>query len=79
MEIRGLELRSACSCEPVKQSRPIIPLLKPPVCLQLRDEVGVKTPHTLEVHAISTIVPHLFYLKVSFKQILKFALRNNTM
>ncbi|WP_258035575.1 hypothetical protein [Campylobacter concisus] len=40
--------------------------------MQLQDEVEVKTPRTLEVHAISTIVPHAFYHHASFKQILKF-------
>ncbi|WP_219808979.1 hypothetical protein, partial [Campylobacter concisus] len=39
---RGLELRS----------RPLIPLFKSLICLQLRDEVEVKTPRTLEVHAL---------------------------
>jgi len=51
-ETRGLELRSACSCELAKQSRPLIPLFKSLVCLQLRDEVEVKTPRTLEGHAL---------------------------
>ena len=51
-ETRGLELRPACSCEPVKQSRPLIPIFKSLVCLQLRDEVEVKTPRTLKGHAI---------------------------
>ena len=37
----GLELRG----------RPLIPLLKSPVCLQLRDKVEVKSPRTLDVHA----------------------------
>ena len=38
----GLELRS----------RPLIPLFKSLICLQLRDEVEVETPRTLEVHAL---------------------------
>ena len=40
-ETRGLELRS----------RPLIPLFKSLVCLQLRDEVEVKTPRTFKGHA----------------------------
>ena len=39
----GLELRG----------RPLIPLFKSLVCLQLRDEVEVKTPRTLEVACVS--------------------------
>jgi len=54
------------------EAAPLSPFLNPPVCLQLQDEVEVKTPRTLEVHAISTIVPHAFYHHASFKQILKF-------
>ena len=67
METRGLELRSACSCELAKQSRPLIPLFKSPVCLQLRDEVEVKTPRTFKGHA--NVLAHCMRSKtlVNFK------------
>ena len=71
-ETRGLELRSACSCEPAKQSRPLIPLFKSPVCLQLQDEVEVKTPRTLEVACNGAGALHAVYYKASVRQILKF-------
>jgi len=32
--------------------RPLIPLFKSPVCLQLRDEARVKHPRALEVYAM---------------------------
>ena len=41
-ETRGLELRS----------RPLIPLFKSLVCLQLQDEVEVKIPRMFKGHAI---------------------------
>ena len=32
---------------------PLSPFFKSPICSQLRDEVEVKTPRTLEMHAIA--------------------------
>jgi len=60
-ETRGLEFCFAGSqLQGKHEVRPLIPLFKSLVCLQLRDEVEVKTPRTLEVR---TIVPHVFYAK----------------
>ena len=53
------------------RGRPLIPLFKSPVCLQLRDEVEVKTPRTLEGHAL-VLRTTCDCISVSVKQILKF-------
>ena len=45
-ETRGLELRSACSCELAKQSRPLISLYIP------------KSPRTLEAACLSASALH---------------------
>ena len=53
------------------EAAPLSPFLNPPVCLQLQDEVEVKTPRTLEGHAL-VLARCMRFITKNLKQILKF-------